>query len=163
MKKTAVILRERCIRYWSWGKSTASKEWNVYPKKSSTQQCSTVTNNICKQSIASKETTTATLNERHSPWPKNSSLLFHPHSKHDYTLQATGSNLQERCCLSITQISKNTITNTSIQHKHAKQGWLELFITDWLSKHKHVSNREKEIPGLCISVMICVQCLHTGI
>ena len=61
---------------------------------------------------------------RQTPWPgKISTLLFWPWSKHDYTSCATSSILQERYCKSIAHAPKNTVINTSTQHKNTVQVW----------------------------------------
>ena len=47
---------------------------------------------------------------------------------------------------------KNTLNNTRILYKPG----LQLFIVDWLSIHNHEMDRDKEIPGMCITTKAIV-------
>ena len=86
-------------------------------------------------------------------WPrKNLSLLFCLQSKCDYWPQAMGNDIWEIHYKPITQVSKNIITCTPIQHKILYKPLPHLFITDWLSRHNHEMNRDEDIPGMCITI-----------
>ena len=49
---------------------------------------------------------------------KCSSLLFCPWCQSDHRPETAGSNIQERCCSTITQASKNTTMDIPIQHQN---------------------------------------------
>ena len=45
--------------------------------------------------------------------------------------------------------------NIMIFHKLRQQ----LFITDWLSRHNHETNRGEQIPGMCITIKAIESCM----
>ena len=63
--------------------------------------------------------------------------------------------LLRKICKPTKQAAKNTIMNPLIQH-NTVQTWPQLFIADWLSRHKH----ETEMKKYYVHAMVTVACLE---
>ena len=59
----------------------------------------------------------------------------------------------------ITEIAKDIYTQLLTQHKNHVQACTTTFIADWLFRHNHKANREKEIPGICITLNAIESCM----
>ena len=50
--------------------------------------------------------------------------------------------------------------NPTVQHKNLYKPGLQLFTADWLSMHNHKTNREEEMPDICITISITESCIE---
>ena len=73
-----------------------------------------------------------------------------------------GRDIQERCCKPITQASKNTTKNTTMQHENTIQAWAT-FIHNRLAILTQPQDRDEEIPHTGITMNTRVVHGHTGL
>ena len=89
----------------------------------------------------------------HTPWPRKvSPQLFCQQGYCAHRPQAACSNLQERCCKHITQTSRNTIKNHQYNINILHKPLTQLFVSSWVSRHNHETNRDDEIPCMYITI-----------
>ena len=163
--KTAAILRDRFTRSWSKGKSSVIEGWNVVPKELNSQKCNTVANSICKQKLTVTETLYS-----NKVW-EVLCILHNLENFHQYHFTHKVSMITDHK-LPVAIFKKDVVSlshrpdrirsrihqyNIRILHKPGP----ELFITDWLSRHNHVTNRDEEISGMCITINARVMHRHT--
>ena len=158
--KETIIHGCRCVWCRSGYRSSARKGKNVVSKEWSTQQCSTVGNNIykekpdkCRGSLQQHTETSAS----YTIWPRKiPPLMFCLLGKSDHRPQTAGSNIQERCSKPITKASYNATIDTPVQHQNTiqtraasvhhrlaieAQPWNKYRWRSTKHMHKHSSNR----------------------
>ena len=127
-----IIPRDGCIESRPWGRIITGDRRNELPKEHSTRQLYTKTHNICEQTPVEHQGTIQqqreTLDVLHdlicfttTPLPEkgNHSVPF-------------------LCSNPITEVAVYTTKDTPVQNTH------NLYITQWLSRKNHATNRDEE-------------------
>ena len=127
----------------------------MIPKEQSTQQCSTVVYSICEQNPSHCRNPL----QQHRNIEREALSILHGLEKfhhycftHEVSVKTDHKQLVaifKKDVLRLQRILLHIIQyNIGILHKCEPQ----LFIAKWPSRHNHETNRDKEIPSLCITI-----------
>ena len=159
MYQNTILFRNN-LQKWS----TTNTDWNATPNNKGRNAIILWYNKLCEKVLTFDSRGVQTTEEIHII---KSQLDMEQHlskptqkSKNYHQKNVTMTFYNKKDSQPITYIAKNIAIHSPTQHKNAVPGWLQLLIADWLFRHNHKTDTDKEIPCICVTIN-AISCMDT--